>query len=68
MALMENGTNGKRQLPFVCRNFKWKTKTEAPAIFLNSLYRLLIMQTEVFCLSVCDEETNGSYLFANRLN
>ncbi len=42
---------------------------ESPSDFLKSVYRLLIMQTEVCPLSVFFyNETNGNYPFANRLN
>jgi hypothetical protein len=46
----------------------FQTEIESPGHFPKSVYRLLIVQTEVCRLSVFYEETNGNYLFANGLH
>jgi hypothetical protein len=56
---MEIGSSPDQDLDCTSRN-------EAQ-IFLNPI-SFLIMQMEVCCFPFIDKETNGSYLFANKLN
>jgi hypothetical protein len=47
---------------------KWETENGSPGNFPKSVYRSLIVQTEFAVCSFVEEETNGSYQFANRLD
>jgi hypothetical protein len=50
------------------KNQTGKQKTEVQAIFIKSVYGLLIVKTKILSFAICWRRNKGSYPFANGLN